>query len=56
MQRKNQMDFKSKMRIGGANSNKQNSYINNITNLYDVPHEVIRVCKDYSTTMLGVMQ
>ena len=51
MQRKNQMDFKLKVSRRGAKSNKRISYIKNITKLYDAPHEVIKIYKDYSTTM-----
>ena len=45
------MDFKSKGKIGSGKSNKPNSYTKNITNLYDAPHEVIKINKDYSITI-----
>ena len=56
--RKNQMDFKSNVRIGGAKLNKQKIYLKNITNLYDAPHEVIKIYKDclQEYIMLGIMQ
>ena len=53
-EKRNPMDFESKLsniRIGGKKSDKQDSPINNITNLYNAKDYVIKFFEDCSTMM-----